>query len=82
MELLRIRRFRPAFLVVSLGFDTMKGDPTGAFSLGATNLRAMARLLGELGLPTLVVQEGGYSLRNLRKGAKAFFGGMAQAVQA
>jgi acetoin utilization deacetylase AcuC-like enzyme len=34
------------------------------------------------GRPTLVVQEGGYNLRNLRKGASAFFRGMAAALGA
>ena len=28
----RIRRFRPTFLVVSLGLDTARGDPTGTWS--------------------------------------------------
>ena len=33
--------------------------------------------VGRLGLPTLVVQEGGYSVGNLRSGARAFFTGLA-----
>jgi hypothetical protein len=32
--------------------------------------------VGRLGYPTLVVQEGGYSIQNLRTGAKAFFSGL------
>ena len=75
-----IRRFRPVFLIVCLGFDTMKGDPTGSFVLKASSLRKVGRQLGGLRLPTLVVQEGGYSLRNLRRGAPAFFGGLARAL--
>ena len=78
--LARISRFKPAFLVVPIGFDTMKGDPTGSFALTAKAMEKMGRLLGALGLPTLVVQEGGYSLRNLRKGVSAFFRGMAGAL--
>lgn len=74
-----VRRFGPAFLVVCLGFDTMKGDPTGSFVLASGSLRKIGRLLGGLGLPILVVQEGGYSLRNLRRGAAAFFAGLAKA---
>ena len=75
-----VARFGPAFLVISLGLDTMKGDPTGSFDLAAGALKKIGRRLGALGLPTLVVQEGGYSLRNLRRGAPAFFAGLAEAV--
>ena len=44
------------------------------------SLRQVGQRLGALRLPTLVVQEGGYSLRNLRRGAPAFFNGMAKAL--
>jgi hypothetical protein len=33
-----------------------------------------------LNLPVLVVQEGGYNLRNLRTGSAAFFKGIAEAL--
>ena len=78
--LARIRRFEPLFLVVSLGFDTLRGDPTGAFCLTPGDLGAVGRRLGSLGLPILVVQEGGYNLRNLRKGAVAFFTQMVRGI--
>jgi len=75
----RIEQFKPVFLVISLGFDTMRGDPTGSFMLTAETMRKIGLVLGQLKLPTLVVQEGGYNLRNLKKGSVAFFEGMAQA---
>ena len=68
-----IRRFRPRYLVVSLGFDIMQGDPTGAFSITTNGLRRIAEAIGKLRLQTLIVQEGGYAVRNLRVGAQAFF---------
>jgi len=71
-----VRRFRPDYLVICLGLDTMRGDPTGGFTLTAGSLEHVARRIRALDLPTLVVQEGGYSLRNLRRGAQAFFRGM------
>ncbi len=74
----RMRRFRPAYLVVSLGFDTLRGDPTGFFSLTPAALQEAGRLLAALRYPTLVVQEGGYNLRNLRQGAAAFFRGWVE----
>lgn len=75
-----IERFAPAFLVVCLGLDTMRGDPTGAFTLSAGSLERVGGRIGRLGLPTLVVQEGGYNLRNLKRGAPAFFTGLAREV--
>jgi acetoin utilization deacetylase AcuC-like enzyme len=72
----QIREFKPAWLVVSLGFDIMRGDPTGAFVLTPQGMRQIGQQLGRLGLPTLVVQEGGYTIQNLRRGARAFFHGL------
>jgi len=74
-----IERFKPMFLIVCVGFDTIRGDPTGSFVLKPSSLRQVGQRIGQLQLPTLVVQEGGYSLRNLRQGVSAFFGGIAQA---
>lgn len=75
-----IARYKPVFLVVSLGFDVMRGDPTGAFLLSPSVMEGIGRRLASLDLPTLLVQEGGYNLRNLRRGAAALFGGMAEAI--
>jgi len=73
-----VRRFRPLYLVVSLGFDIMKGDPTGSFDITVAGLQQIARRIAHLGLPTLIVQEGGYAVRNLRVGAKNFFSALAE----
>ena len=70
-----VRDFAPAFLVIALGLDPAKGDPTGTWSLGAKDFEANGRMLGSLHLPTLVVQEGGYRTRTLGKNAKSFFPG-------
>jgi len=74
----RIDKFRPRFLVVSLGLDTAKGDPTGSFTLVAQDFRDNGRLVGALKLPTLVVQEGGYRIRTLGSNARNFFTGLWQ----
>lgn len=73
-----VRRYKPAHLVVSLGFDIMQGDPTGSFAVTAAGLDQIARKLASLRLPTLIVQEGGYAVRNLRVGARSFFGALAE----
>lgn len=71
-----VRRFKPRFLVVSLGLDTAKDDPTGSFLLRAANFYANGFMIGELGLPTLLVQEGGYRTRTLGTNARNFFKGL------
>ena len=71
-----VRDFAPAFLVIALGLDPAKGDPTGTWSLAAKDFEANGRMLGSLRLPTLVVQEGGYRTRTLGKNAKSFFRGL------
>ncbi len=73
-----IRRFRPGYLVVALGFDTYEKDPNGGF-LGITteSFQAIGRDIGSLGLPTLLVQEGGYNLEALGACAQGLFEGLA-----
>lgn len=75
----RIEHFSPKYLVVSLGFDIMRGDPTGSFGLTVSGMRQIGHRLGQLGYPVLIVQEGGYSVRNLRLGSHSFFLGLASA---
>ena len=72
----RIESFQPTFLVVALGLDTAKRDPTGSWSLRASDFEANGALIGALKLPTLVVQEGGYNTRNLGVNVRRFFGGL------
>lgn len=74
--LARIKAFDPKYLVVALGFDPAKGDPTGTWSLGAADFEANGKLIGSLNLPTLLVQEGGYKTRMLGTVARAFFTGL------
>jgi acetoin utilization deacetylase AcuC-like enzyme len=49
-------------LVVALGVDAAAGDPESPLEVTAGGLRAAGRILGEIGLPTVFVQEGGYDL--------------------
>jgi acetoin utilization deacetylase AcuC-like enzyme len=76
-----VREFDPAFLVIALGLDPAKGDPTGTWSLGPKDFAANGKMLGSLHLPTLVVQEGGYRTRTLGKNAKNFFRGLMDGIQ-
>jgi acetoin utilization deacetylase AcuC-like enzyme/GNAT superfamily N-acetyltransferase len=72
----RIKEFNPQFLIVALGLDTAKGDPTGTWQLTTKDFEHNGRLLAELELPTLVVQEGGYKNRTLGTNVHRFFKGL------
>jgi GNAT superfamily N-acetyltransferase len=75
----RITEFEPDFLVVALGLDTAKGDPTGSWSLTRHDFKLNGQLIGDLGIPVLVVQEGGYRTRTLGIHARYFFEGLSVA---
>lgn len=79
--LLRISDFRPNYLVVSLGFDTGRGDPTGTWSNRPEDFRQIGARLAKQGYPTVLVQEGGYRIRTLGANARAFFEGFAGDIE-
>ncbi len=72
-----IRKFKPEILVVSLGLDILAGDPTGTFMIAPAWMSTIAQHLKNLKIPLLIVQEGGYNLRGIKKGAAHFFKGLA-----
>lgn len=67
--------YKPDFLVLALGLDTAKGDPTGTWSLSAKDFELNGALIAALKLPTVIVQEGGYKNQSLGTNARAFFKG-------
>jgi acetoin utilization deacetylase AcuC-like enzyme len=71
-----VHRFRPRFLVVTLGLDTSKEDPTGSWTLEAKDFESIGQIIGSLHFPTLVVQEGGYDTRTLGINARQFLTGL------
>ena len=52
-------------LVVALGVDAAAGDPESPLEVTDAGFREAGRELGALGLPTVLVQEGGYELETL-----------------
>jgi len=72
----RIGRFKPLYLIIALGVDTAKGDPTGSWLLKGGDFHKNGFMTGELGLPTLIVQEGGYSTQTLGINVRHFFEGL------
>ena len=65
-----------AALVVSLGYDTVAGDPHGCWSFEPEVFAEVGRLLARSGRPICVVQEGGYSLPVLAECSHAFAVGL------
>ncbi len=63
-------------LVVSLGYDTVKGDPHGDWGFSPAIFAQIGRLLAASGLPICVVQEGGYALHTLAACSYAFAAGL------
>jgi len=58
-----VARHEVDYLLVALGLDTAKGDPTGTWSNQASDFRAPGRMVGE----------GGYRVRTLGINARNFF---------
>ncbi|MFH1665069.1 MAG: acetylpolyamine amidohydrolase [Candidatus Omnitrophota bacterium] len=71
-----IKKYNPVFLVIALGFDTAKGDPTGTWSLTSRDFEQTGKMVAAIRAPKLVVQEGGYNNRFIGVNAKKFFDGI------
>ena len=65
-----------AALVVSLGYDTVRGDPHGGWSFEPQIYERIGALLAACGRPVCVVQEGGYAVDALAACAHAFATGL------
>lgn len=72
-----INEFGPDVLVVSIGFDTLTGDPQGGMLLEPSSFTPIGRLIADLGQPVLLVQEGGYFLPYLGPSLVALLEGIA-----
>jgi acetoin utilization deacetylase AcuC-like enzyme len=56
-----VRRFGPDALVLSLGFDASEHEPLGFLTVTADGFARAGAAVAKLGVPTVVVQEGGYN---------------------
>ena len=74
--LARVISFAPAALVLSMGLDIAKGDPTGAWSISPDGFERIGAAVAALDLPILVVQEGGYDTRTLGRNARGIMTGL------
>ncbi len=72
-----IAAFAPDLPVISFGADTFAGDPISHFALQTADFGVIASDIAALGLPTLIVMEGGYAVDALGANVAAFLGGFA-----
>lgn len=70
-----IEAFKPEALVLCLGFDVYKDDPQTKVAVTTEGFNRLGKQVAALGLPTLVVQEGGYHLETLATNTVSFFNG-------
>lgn len=68
----RVRDFDPGALVVSLGLDAHESDRLGSLRITARGFGQIAARLAALDLPTILVQEGGYTISELAPSLRAF----------
>jgi acetoin utilization deacetylase AcuC-like enzyme len=70
-----IRAHNPGALLISLGFDAFENDPIGYLRVTTSGFGEVAKRIAALGLPTLLVQEGGYDCDGLGPNLTSFFAG-------
>jgi acetoin utilization deacetylase AcuC-like enzyme len=70
-----IAKHEADLLLVSYGADTFEGDPISHFRLKTSDYAPMAGLIASLGLPTMIVMEGGYAVHALGANVGEFLSG-------
>lgn len=70
-----IASFAPGALVVALGLDASEHDPLAALKVTTPGFRRVGAAVARLGLPTVLVQEGGYLSDVLGDNLAAFLEG-------
>jgi acetoin utilization deacetylase AcuC-like enzyme len=68
-----VKVFKADALVLSLGFDIYELDPQSKVAVTREGFATLGERIRSLGLPCVIVQEGGYHLETLESNAQAFF---------
>lgn len=74
-----VRKFGASVLILSLGFDAHAGDPTANLAVTGEGFCTIGQRIGGFGVPTLLVQEGGYIVEKLGDNLAAFLDGFLPA---
>jgi acetoin utilization deacetylase AcuC-like enzyme len=71
----RIAAFGANTLVIALGLDASENDPLKGLAITTEGFGRIGKAIGEIGLPTLLVQEGGYLSDELGANLSSFING-------
>jgi acetoin utilization deacetylase AcuC-like enzyme len=72
--LMLIRKFEPNYLVVSAGMDIYADDPLGTIKVSTEGIGEIGKRISALGLPTVIMMEGGYNNEALGRNIVRFLG--------
>lgn len=72
-----VTRFGATTLIVSLGLDTFHTDPISDLAVTTDGFERCGALVSELGLPTVVLQEGGYDVSALGENVRRWLVGLS-----
>jgi acetoin utilization deacetylase AcuC-like enzyme len=67
-----VKQFAPSYLVVSAGMDIYEKDSLGRFKITPGGIQDIGARISRLGLPTVIVMEGGYNNAALGKNVVSF----------
>lgn len=79
--IMKIDKFGPGALVIALGLDASEKDPFAGLALTTAGFHNIAKRIAALGLPTVLVQEGGYPSELLGDNLAAFLEPFARSAQ-
>ena len=82
LGLAHVRRFGADVLVLAAGLDAFAGDPFGGLGVTTAGFGRIGRRCAEIGVPTVIVQEGGYLCPELGANLEALLGGFRDGQQA
>lgn len=74
-----VARFAPSLLILSFGADTYEKDPISHFALARADYTRIAARIADLGLPTVILMEGGYAVADLPANISALLDGFVRA---
>lgn len=75
----RIAAYAPGALVIALGLDAFEGDPLAGLTVSTEGFARIGERCAKIGLPTAIVQEGGYVCDALGDNLTSFMGGFVAA---
>jgi len=76
--LTRIATFAPDILIVALGLDPFEGDPFAGLAVSTPGFARIGAAAAGLGLPSVIVQDGGYLCPELGYNLQSFLTGFSE----